>query len=111
MVCGDVRRISSVPSDSRESSLRSAVLRSPVVFRAVFAAGGEVCPAPSQPPGISYEGVWGAENSGIARICDENSRRVFRKSDLSMAQSQGKGLGSVERRLLDAEEAEASRRG
>ena len=48
IVCGKARRISFVPSISRESSLRSLVLRSPVaVFRAVFAVGSEVCPVPS----------------------------------------------------------------
>jgi hypothetical protein len=47
MVYGETRRISSILSNSRESSLRSIVLRSLVVFRAVFAVGGEVCPAPS----------------------------------------------------------------
>ena len=48
IVYSETRRISSIPSNSRESSLRSLVLRSPVaVFRVVFAVGSEVCPAPS----------------------------------------------------------------
>jgi hypothetical protein len=47
IVYGETRRISSILSNSRESSLRSVVLRSPVVFYAVFAAGGEVYPVPS----------------------------------------------------------------
>ena len=47
MVCSETRRISSVPSNSRKSSRRSTVLRSLVVFRAVFAVGGKVCPVPS----------------------------------------------------------------
>jgi hypothetical protein len=106
LVCGESRRISSVSSDPREFSLRS-----PVLVFAVYVAGGEVWSAPSQFPGILYEGVEGVENSGILRICAENSRKVFLKNDLSIAQSLGKGLGSVERRLLDAEEVEASRRG
>jgi hypothetical protein len=47
IVYGETRRISSILSNSRKSSLRSIVLRSPVVFRIVFIVGSEVYPIPS----------------------------------------------------------------
>jgi hypothetical protein len=47
MVYGETWYISSILSNSRKSSLRFTVLRLPVVFRIVFAVGGEVCPIPS----------------------------------------------------------------
>ena len=80
LVCGESRHISSISSDPCELSLCL-----PVLMFAVYVAGGKMWSVPSQFPGILYKGVKGVENSGILRICTENSHKVFLKSDLSIA--------------------------